>query len=229
MVLAEGLDNVGSSGVDRASTRCTLRVDPASVYAEAASHGLAFGPDYQRMTRLWISPSGDEAVATVAVPADLQRDASEGSSWRSAPALDSMLHPLLALAHAESVPQVPQSIERMPCTAGLPRKSSSMQGCDPGTTRGGVPCMMSWFTTSRACASWSKDFSQWVPGTSFHDGGDGQVVPQTSLGKSGSTIPCLAPIWVMPDRSAGPSAASPILGAPSSLDQRRTSALATCC
>ncbi|WP_418884418.1 polyketide synthase dehydratase domain-containing protein [Corynebacterium marambiense] len=146
--------------MDRASTRCTLRVDPASVYAEAASHGLAFGPDYQRMTRLWISPSGDEAVATVAVPADLQRDASEGSSWSSAPALDSMLHPLLALAHAESVPQVPQSIERMPCTAGLPRKSSSMQGCDPGTTRGGVPCTMSWFTTSRACASWSKDFSQ---------------------------------------------------------------------
>ncbi|MBF0695877.1 SDR family NAD(P)-dependent oxidoreductase [Actinomyces bowdenii] len=210
VVLAEGLNDIGLGGVESAGTRCTLRVDPASVYAEAASHGLALGPDYQRMTGLWVSPSGDEAVATVAVPADLERDASEGSSWRPAPALDSMLHPLLALAHAESVPRVPQSIERITLYRWPAREAfvhaRLRSRRHPGRS---ALCDVTVHDEQGLCIMVRGLLAVPVPGTTSHDGGDREVVPQTPLGKSSGTIPCLAPVWVMPGE---PSAASPILG-----------------
>lgn len=95
--------------------RCTRALDPAAVYAWVERQGLHLGRAYRGMTELRVSEDGNEALATVAPCAGADPAGPASAWWMPAPCLDSMLHPLLALAQdgGGTNPLVPQSIERV--------------------------------------------------------------------------------------------------------------------
>lgn len=212
VVPAEWSDDIDSRAVDGARTRCTRRVDPASIYAEVAGHGLTLGPEYQGMTGLWVSPVGDEAVATVAVSVS-RSEFSGGSNWMSVPSLDSMLHPLLALAHGGSVPLVPQSIERItvyrqPADEALVHaklRSQHHQGRS-------ALCDVTVYDVHGLCVMVQGLLAVPIPAVSSKDGGDGQILLPPPPGRNRRTIRCLAPVWVTHGEHVDASAPRSALG-----------------
>lgn len=93
--------------------RCTEPLDPRQIYLEAQRDGLDFGPAFQGMVSAARSVDGREVLATVNLSWRPPGSGSDRLWWCAVPALDSVLHPLLALGTEGAGALVPQSLDRI--------------------------------------------------------------------------------------------------------------------
>ncbi|RJF41179.1 SDR family NAD(P)-dependent oxidoreductase [Actinomyces sp. 2119] len=196
--------------LDRARGRCSRVLEPETIYAQADRQGLHLGPVYQGVTEFRVSEDGDEALATVMPRVGSDPAGPDSTWWMPAPWLDSMMHPLLALAQDGAAPLVPQAVERVTLSR-RPHGAASVHARVRSRLHGdrGALCDVTVSDSEGLCVAFEGLLAVRIPevsgggGRGWEDSGDvaSDQCSRSAPGPSTSRllVPCLFPRWVVCD------------------------------